>query len=79
MKHLFPLKSAMEEIQLFLTQSFLKLNTGKTATTFFGSKYQTSVFDDLCIEYQSNTLPKEPLFKKTRCSPGLQFNNGKAN
>ena len=59
------IKKCLEEIQLFLTQSFLKLNTGKTATTFFGSKYQTSVFDDLCIEYQSNTLPKEPLFKKT--------------
>ena len=55
----------LEEMQLFLTQSFLKLNAGKTATIFFGSKYQTSVFDNLCIEYQNEALLKESMFKKT--------------
>ena len=53
------IKRCLEEIQSFLTQSFLKLNAGKTVTTFFGSKYQTSVFNDLTIEYKDCTLPKE--------------------
>ena len=59
------IERCLGEMQFFLTQSFLKLNATKTATFFFGSKYQTLVFDDLNIEYQGNTLPKELSFVKT--------------
>ena len=59
------IKNCLDEIKLFLTQSYLKLNASKTMTTFFGSKYHTSIYKDLSIDYHGDILDKEPSFKET--------------
>ena len=59
------INNCLDEMKLFLTQSFLKLNADKTMTTFFGSKYHTSIYKELSVDYHGDILEKEPSFKKT--------------
>ena len=59
------INNCLDEIKLFLTQSFLKLNASKTMTTFFGSKYHTSMYKELSVDYHGDILDKEPSCKKT--------------